>query len=214
MIFERIGFFFFSKVRPLFTFLMISSPLLCTGLYVVQKRLERNELQTQYETTLLKTYKSLNKRADQHRFLSRYAEAEPYFIDQHIESLPLLQEEIDWLQTYEHHPALAETKLAKQRLAYLSKEKNKISFIEEEIKKSALCQETEEKMKKPVEMSEKDLKKLLSLIENIHIGPFEPHPKSPQMIITNFSLKKKTSPFKQETFEVKLDLLKREFKKQ
>ncbi len=214
MIFERIGFFFFSKIRPLFTFLLISFPLLCTDLYVVQKRLYRNALQDQYETTLLKAYKSLNKRADKHRFLSRYSETEPYFIDQHIESLQLLEEEINWLQTYERHPALAETELAKQRLAYLTKGKNKISFTEEEIKKSALCQETEEKMKKTVEMSEQDLKHLLSLIENVRIDSFEPHPKSPQMIITNFYLKKKTSPFKQETFEVKLDLLKREFKKQ
>ena len=213
MIFERIGLIFFSKIRPLFSFLFLTAPLLATGLYVLQKHLSLQEMQMQYETTLLKAQRSMQKRADKNHFLARYSEAEPYFLDQQIESLALLQEEVEWLQTYKNHPALAENQLAEERAAFLTQGKNKISFMEEEIKKSTLCQETREKMKKTVEMSEKDLEKLLSLIENVTIGSNAPPLKSPQMIITNFSLKKKISPFQQEIFEVKLDLLKREFKK-
>lgn len=213
MSFERLGILFFAKIRPPFFFLLLCMPLGLAGLYALQKRLEIKDLRTCYETTLAKAYKSLNKRASKDRFFSRYQEAQSYFIDQQIETLALLQNEIDWLQTYEKHPALAETKLAQQRLAFLTKGKNRICFTEEAVHKSPLCEETEEKMKKPAEMSQEDLKKLLSLIENTPVGSYQPHPKSPQMIITDFSLKKKTSPFKQEIFEVKLDLLKREFKK-
>ncbi|MBX9744904.1 MAG: hypothetical protein K2X08_06825 [Chlamydiales bacterium] len=213
MIFESIGRFFLLMLKPIFLFLIASLPLVLTSIYIVQKRLDLLSLQTQYEATLVKAYKSLNQRAEKERFISRYSETENYFLDHHIESLQLLQDEILWLQAYEHHPALAEKNLAKERLKRLSAGNNQISFLEEGIKKAQLYQETEEKMKKPVEVNETDLKKLLSLIENVEIGPYQPHPKSPQMIITNFSLKRRNSPFKQETFEVKLDLLKREFKK-
>lgn len=213
MIFERMGMFFFSKTRPLFFFIFLSLPLLVSALYLWQKHLELASLHTSYESTLFKAHKSLHKRADKDRFLARYRESENYFIDHHIESMPLLQNEIEWLQAYEKHPALAETKLAQQRLAFLTKGKNRINFTEEAVRKSSQCEETEEKMKKSVEMNQEDLKKILCLIENVPIGSYLPHEKSPQMVITDFSLKKKTSPFKQEIFEVKLDLLKREFKK-
>lgn len=213
MIFETIGRCFLLRLQPIFLFLIVSLPLVLTSIYIAQKRLDLLSLQTQYEATLAKAYKSLNHRAKREKFISRYSETEKYFLDHHIESLPLLQDEILWLQAYEHHPALAEKNLAKGRLKHLSKENNQISFLEEGIKKSQFYQETEEKMKKSVEVNELDLKKILSLIENVQIGPCQPHPKSPQMIITNFSLKRKNSPFKQETFEVKLDLLKREFKR-
>jgi len=212
MIFERLGRFFLSKIKPSFLFLLLSLPLLISGAYALQKRSEANALQALYETALFKAQKSLHKKAKKDRFFARYQSAQSYFIDQHLESVTLLQDEIDWLKAYEKHPALAETKLAQQRLAFLTKGKNRISFAEEAVHRSELCEEVEEKMKKSVEMNEEDLKKILCLIENVSVGSNQPYDKSPQMIITEFSLKKKTSPFKQELFEVKLDLLKREYK--
>lgn len=213
MNFERLGMFFFAKIKPVFFFLFLCLPLIFTGLYTMQKRAEIQDLQAFYETTLVKECKSLHKRADKEKFFSRYKESESYFIDQQIESMPLLQDEIDWLHTYEKHPALADAKLAQQRLAFLAKGRNRICFTEEAVRKSSSCEEVEEKMKRPVEMNQEDLKKLLSLIESEPIGNHQPHLKSPQMILTDFCLKRKTSPFKQEIFEVKLELLKREFKK-
>lgn len=213
MLFERLGILCLSKIKPSFLFLFLSLPLLLAGVYAFQKHLEVKTLESQYETALFKAQKSLHKRAKKERFFARYQDAQSYFIDQHLEPITLLQDEIDWLKAYEKHPALAETKLAQQRLSFLTKGKNRISFTEDAVRKSDLCEEVEEKMKRPVEMNEEDLKKILCLIENVAVGSNQPHDKSPQMIITDFSLKKKTSPFKQEIFEVKLDLLKREFKR-
>ena len=214
MFFERLGILFFSKMRPFFFFLLVSFPVLCTGVYILQKKLEISELNEQYESTLLKSYKALDTRAKKEEFLTRYSQSEPYFLDQHIESMVLLQKEIDWLLAYQNHPALSNNKLVESRLSYLTKGKNRISFTEEATRKSSIYKETEEKMKKPVEMDAEDVKKLLSLLENTTIAEYQPHPKSPQMIITEFSLKKKKSPFDQEVFEVKTNLLKREFIKE
>jgi hypothetical protein len=211
MFFERLGMLFFSKIRPPFFFIWVSLPLLFTGMYILQKRLEIFELNEQYESTLLKAYKVLDTRTKKEEFLARYFQSEPYFLDQYIESMVLLQNEIDWLLSYKNHPALSENKLVESRLSYLTKGKNRISFLEEATRKSNVYKETEEKMKKPVEMDAEDIKKFLSLIENTPIADHQPHPKSPQMIITEFCLKKKKSPFDQEIFEVKTSLLKREF---
>lgn len=212
MLFERFGILCLSKIRPVFLFLLLSLPPLFAGIYAFQKQLEAKTLESQYETTLFKAQKSLHKKAEKERFFARYQDAQSYFIDQHLEGATFLQDEIDWLKAYEKHPALAETKLAQQRLSFLTG-KNRISFAEEATRKGDLCEEVEEKMKRSVQMNEEDLKKILCLIENVKVGSYDPIDKSPQMIITDFSLKKKTSPFKQEIFEVKLNLLKREFKK-
>lgn len=213
MFLERLGQIFFLKMRPLFFYLLVSIPLILTGIYILQIRLEVQSLEDQYESTLLKAYKSLDTRSRKERFLNRYAGSEPYFLDQAIESVVLLAKEIDLLKSYQNHPAIADKNLIENRLAYLTEGKNRISFIEESIRTGSLYKETDEKMKKAVEMDEADVKKILSIIENVPIGPFEPNTKSPQLIISNFHLKKKKSPLNQQNFEVKLDLLKREFTK-
>ena len=210
MFLENLGRLFFSKIRPFFFFILVSLPLLLTGIYTLGKRLEMSNLEDLFESTLVKASKSLNKRSSKEHFFARYSNPLPYFLDQNIESLVLLQNEIDLLSTYRKHPAISEKELIEARISYLTS-KNRISFMEESIRSTNLCKESEEKMKKSVEMDEKDLKKILSLIENVPIGPFEPHPKSPQLIITDLILKKKKVPFDQEIFEVKIDLLKREF---
>ncbi len=210
MLLENLGKFFISRMRPPFFFLLTLLPLFITTFHILGKQREMNDLENRYETTLLKAHHSLEKRHEKERFLARHCASDPYFLDQHIESFHLLQEEVDWLKSCQKHPALPDKRLITERLTHLL-EKNKISFIEEEIRTGKGYKETDEKMRKGVEMDESDIKRLLSLVEDLPIGPFAPLSKSPQLIITDFQIRKKSAPLNRETHEVKINLLKREF---
>ncbi|MBS0624657.1 MAG: hypothetical protein JSS32_01235 [Verrucomicrobia bacterium] len=213
MFLESLGKIFFLKMRPVFFFILVSSPLLITGIFILQKRFEIASFENLYESTLIKAYKSLDFRSRKEQFLTRYSSPEPYFLNQTIETLPLLQNEIKFLKEHRKHPAVTDKDQIENRLAYLTG-KNKISFVEESIRSNSLYKETDEIMKRAVEMNEEDVKKVLALIENVQIGPYEPSSKSPQLIISNLTLKRKKNASIQHTFDIKLDLLKREFNKQ
>jgi tellurite resistance-related uncharacterized protein len=88
-----------------------------------------------------------------------------------------------------------------------------LSFTEEAISTSSCMRETEEKQRHSVEIEEDDLKKLLSLVEDVSIEPFCPAENAPQMIITDFHLQKKDTPVKTQILEIEMKLLTREFSK-
>ena len=108
------------------------------------------------------------------------------------------------------HPALADKRSTEARLQFLDSEDNRLTFIEEEIRSSSTMKETEERQRHTVQMDEEDLKKLLSLIEEVSIDSFSPAENSPQIIVTDFQLEKKESPIKTKVFEIEMKLLKRE----
>ena len=98
----------------------------------------------------------------------------------------------------------------KERLGFLKEGKNKLLFVEEGIERSGSLQEVEEKCKYPVEMNEEDLKKLLSVVEEVKIGSNLPPDNAPQLIIKNFELLKKPTLGSEDVFEVHLSIIKRE----
>jgi hypothetical protein len=71
--------------------------------------------------------------------------------------------------------------------------------------------ETLEKQKMPIELDEEDLKNLLALIEETPFHLALPKMNRPQLIISDFSLTKKNAPLQNEVFELRMDILKREF---
>ncbi len=211
MFFERWGRLLFSRIRPPFFFALVVFPLFAAALFLFSEYTQLEELQGRFAKAARKEQAASERKARKERFLSRYSHANPYFLDQQIESFPLLQAKRQRLKSLLHHPAFPQPQAIQQRLEFL--EQNRLAFSEENIRTSPQMKEVDEKQRHSAQMDDNDLKKILSLIEDVPIGPYVPSEDSPQLIIKDFRLKKQKTPLQTEVFEVEMDLLKREFTK-
>lgn len=85
-----------------------------------------------------------------------------------------------------------------------------LQFSEDQPRTSDTLEESEVKQKQPVYMNEEELRKTLSLIENVRIGINAPEESAPYLLIKSFDLAKKMQKANEEAFEVSLELIKRE----
>lgn len=87
---------------------------------------------------------------------------------------------------------------------------NRFQFLEENPKFSDQLEEAEVKLKQPVMLNEEELKKVLSLIEDVRIGAFLPEEHAPQLTVKNFELTKQLNQGDEEVFEVAMQIIKRQ----
>jgi hypothetical protein len=206
-IFDRFGHFFFEKNRAWLFFCLLSAPFFLTLALLAPRFFMLRELEQTFDAAALRGRSALEKRMEKERFLRRYSDFEPYFIDQQLESLPLLQRELAELQIKKNHPACSDYGSVCRRIEWLQGPENRLAFAEENIRSSQRIKETEERLLHPVEVDVDDLERLLSLIEGAPIGQYTPHPRSPQLLIEDFILSKKDRAI----YELNLTLIKREF---
>ena len=211
MFLERLGKFCFSQMRPSFFFFLLLIPIFFAAGYLMVQNARLAEAEERFSGACRKGRIALERKEKKERFLKRYSNADPYFIDQRIESLSFLEKERKELAALLEHPALADKHSTEARLRFLSSDENRLAFTEEAIRTSSLLKETEEKQRHPVQMDEEDVKRLLSLLEDLSIDSFSPLGNSPQIIITDFLLEKKETPLKTKVLEVNTKLLKREW---
>ena len=211
MFLEQCGQFFFSRMRPSFFFAFCLFPLFMAAILLFMEHGQLQDLEMRFANAAHKEKLSVARRGRKDRFLQRYGHADPYFLDQKIESFALLQKEAKKLESLLNHPAFPESLSLKERLAFLKE--NRFSFAEENIRVSTQIKEVEEKQRHPVQMDESDLKNILSLIEDVPIESSLPSKNSPQIVIKDFRLKKQETSLQTPVFEVEMDLIKREFTK-
>lgn len=211
LILEHLGRCFFSKMRPFFFFVLLAFPLLAAAVFLFMEHNRIQEIEERFTTASAKGKAAFERKAKKERFLRRHANADPYFLDQKIESLLFLQNEKQQIESLLRHPALPHKQSLQDRYSFLTDGSNRLSFAEENIQTSGRIKETEEKIQYPVQVDENDLQKLLTLIEDIPVGSYLPSDGAPQLIIRDFRLKKIKTPLESEIFEIELDLLKREF---
>lgn len=158
-------------------------------------------------------YNRISRKKDlfknEEKLLHQISQSDPNYLENSIESIPLLETEKQKWQIFSSH--LETNKAIRNRMQFLEEGKNQLSFSEGEIRKSELFQEIEEKLQKPVELNEDDLKKLLCNIEGVRIHPYFPKEHAPQFIIKLFDLTKKSIPeTKEKIFTLNLQLIQRE----
>lgn len=199
----------FAQCHPLLLYAAICSPLVlaCTALWVQNNELR--ELERNFQEAKKKEQFVLMQQAQRDRFLERYSHCNPYFINKHIESLPLLQREKTKLQTALNSPFLFQQNPLHKRWEQILE--NQISFAETDIRTMEKVKEVDEHLRQSVQVDEEDLKKLLCLIEDCPIGTHTPLLHCPQMIIKKLHIKKRLTSVETETFDLEMDLLKREF---
>lgn len=209
MFLEKCGQLFFLRMRPLFFFALTIFPLIFVSIILAKQSNDLQELETRFAKAARKERLALERKARKEKFLRRYSNPNPYFLDQQIESVLLLQNERQKLLSLLHHPAFPESPAIRDRLHFL--EENRLMFTEGKIEVSSQMKEVEEKQRHPVQMDENDLKHILSLIEDVSIDSFSPSAGSPQLLVKELHFKKQRTPLHTEVFEVEMDLLKREF---
>ncbi len=205
--FESLGRFFFEKNRVWLFLLILFTPFVLATLLLFSRYFHLREYEAAFDNTALKARSAIEKRERKVRFLQRFANYEPYFVYQNLETLSLLQNELKMLKQMECHPGCSSRGTVLRRIDFLSGSQNRLSFAEENVRSSKRVKETEEKLLQPVEIDSDDLDHLLSLIEGISVAQYEPNLNSPQLLIQDFLLTKKDP----SVYKLNMALLKREF---
>jgi len=159
-----------------------------------------------YETAMIKKKKQANNKA----VISHYRNADRFYIDKYIESIQLLRPETEALEKIARQNNFIENEAVTNRLNVL-KGNNKLVFAEGVVQTFPYFTETPESLVRPVEVDLNDLQNILAKVEGIDIGPYQPGPNPPQLLITDFKIEKKTAGIDNEVFSLNLKLLKREF---
>lgn len=142
---------------------------------------------------------------------NHYQHADHYYIDKHLEGLPLLQKELAGLQKITKSESYTGNTHIEKRLQFLNSE-NKLRFHEGSRTSGENIEEVVEILDQPIEIDGEDLLTILSRIEEKNIGGNRLFSQAPQMIITDFSLQKKQlADSTNETLLLNIKLLKREF---
>lgn len=169
-------------------------------------KLENNILQVQSQAYNQENKQSINMAIKQH-----YADADHFYIDKNLESITLLEPEIESLRNVTTNPNFNDDENIKKRLEALSGPANRLSFAEGVVQSSPVFQEVTETLIHPVEVNINDLRHILCLVEGMAIGNCVPPPNRPQLIVLDFKIDKKSVSEKNEVYLLNLKLLKREF---
>ncbi len=205
---ERLGKFCFSKKKPFLFYLTLIFPILIASFYSFIQYKKMIHFEQLFSTTCKKGKMAIIRKQKKESFIQRHKNANPYFLDEYIESITFSKPEIEELNKIIQHPALFDKKGIEARLDFLTKGANRLKFMEEAIRSNNTIKETEEKQRHPVQMDDEDVKKFLTMIEDIDS---EGTPCHPQFIITDFRLETKQTPLKTNIFEIEMQFLKREF---
>ncbi len=203
----------YSRISPLFFYAFLLLPILGTGAYLFLQYSDLQELEEQCAITMQKEEGAFQKKNRAERFANRYANADPYFLNRHIESLSFLEKEQEDLLLRLNHPAMTKKQTLQERLHFLQNS-NHLLFTESCVRSSSKIKETEEKQRKSVQMNETDIARLCAIVEDIPIKSFVPIPNMPQLLFLDFRMKKIKTPLYSNVYEVETELLKREWVRQ
>lgn len=138
-----------------------------------------------------------------------YDETDRFYIDKHIESINLLEKESDALRKMVNQPYVAEDPRITRRISTLAN--NTPVFSEGMVISYPFFNEIPETLARPIEVDNEDIKKLLARLEGVKIGPYEPGPNRPQLILTDFRFDRKGGQGESDVYSLNFKLIKREF---
>lgn len=190
----------FALLPAALIFILFQSPM------ELRRSLE-NEMNSASQRAMLFEKKQAVNLAVRQQFL----DADHSYIDKYLESLTLLEPEIEALQQVVRGRHLAENETINKRLDLLSGKGNKIAFSEGVVESYPYFQDTTETLTHPVEIDIDDLQKILSTVEGVKIGANEPPAGRPELIILDLKLEKKNVTPNNQAFLLNMKLLKREF---
>ncbi len=193
--------------------------LLIAGLLPVLFAFVNHLSKTSYLNELEQTFERVGMQAlafKQKDFLNAsarqtYADSDHFYIDKHLESLVLRENEIENLTRLIAQANMPDNDLAIKRLEFLTGKSNKLFFSEGIVYATPKYQEVFETLVHPVEVDIEDIQKILAGIEGVPMGGFLPGADRPQLMITEFKLDKKSDASQNEVFLLNVKVLRREY---
>lgn len=151
------------------------------------------------------------KQSTNRAVMDHFRDADHFYIDKYLETLTLLEPEIEALQKIMNHKNFTGDASITSRIDFLNGQGNSLVFTEGVVQSYPLYQETTETLSHPVEVNIEDIRKILSRVEGMKIGPYKPSPNRPQLIVLDFKLDKKKQVNENEVYSLNMKLLKREY---
>jgi hypothetical protein len=105
-----------------FAFLL---PFVIAGSYLLSCHAAQQELEARFADAASKGKKAIERKTRKERFIQRYSNSDPFFLDNQIESLLFLQKELSAVQAMIDHPALSNKGILQERKAFLESETNR-----------------------------------------------------------------------------------------
>lgn len=186
-------------------------PLIAVLVFFSEQRNQASELKSEIVAATERAKKKEQNTAMNRQVMGFYSEADHFYITKYLEPLRFLQEEAEGIQKLLKQETPVDTEALKQRLAQLTGTDNALTFTQGTVHSFPNFQETTETLVQPVEVSETDLAKILSLVEGIPYQQIEIPPNRPHLIITDFQIEKKPRPTGGDSFVLQMKLLKREY---
>jgi hypothetical protein len=126
-------------------------------------------------------------------------------LQKYVERIELLKDEVDFLSKINSQVGYEPVQ---KRLKFLTSGENSIRFVLKNKRKSNVYAESEWILDHIVEVENKDVLQIVSLLEGVKLSNFNPNPLRPQFIIKNFSLQAKEG-MQDEVFYLNLEILQR-----
>lgn len=205
----------FSSIPPkrLFLYLMGAGliPIIFSWFLFTSQLREINELKHHISFLQDMAFVHENKQSSNINVRNHFRDADHFYIDKNLETMTLLEPEIESLKSILNNPNFPDDENIKKRFDTITGNANSIKFVEGVVQSTPTFQEVTETLSHPVEVDVNDIRQILCRIEGVSIGGCTPPPEKPQLIILDFKIDKKTVSEKNEVFSLNLKLLKREF---
>lgn len=134
----------------------------------------------------------------------KYDRVDEFYLEHNLEQLNLLNKERESLLNLTNNQNIIGNEWIDRRSRFISGNSNKIHFTTDTIAPDLGIQDSIKTTCHPVEADSKDLEEILKRVEGEYSS-------KPLLLITDFLLKRKNQNGGNETFELTLTLLKREF---
>lgn len=204
----------FSSIPPkrLLLYIMLAGliPIVIAWFSFSSQLSQTNELQQYIENLQNQAFIREKKQTVNMAVRSHFRDVDHFYIDKHLETLSLLEPEIESLKGMLNNPNFPDDDAIKKRVDNLTNN-NSLVFTEGVVQSTPIFQEVTETLVHPVEANVTDLQRILCRIEGLPLGDCSPPPNRPQLLILDFKIDKKKVSDKNEVFLLNLKLLKREF---
>lgn len=199
--------------KRLMVYLMLAGllPILIVLITFMSKNGSLSELESSLDYVEQTAFLREQRQSGNMSVRNHYRDADRFYIDKNLETLSFLKPEVESLQQVMNNKNFAGDENVKKRLEFLTGTGNNLIFSEGAVQSFPLFQETQETLIHPIEINASDLQNILAKIEGAEMGPYQPSPNRPQMIILDFKMDKKNTGEKNEVFVLNMKLLKREF---
>ncbi|MCH9608509.1 MAG: hypothetical protein S4CHLAM45_10870 [Chlamydiales bacterium] len=180
-------------------------PLLAVGFFHTKEKHQWEEVAAHIKTVTLQGNVKTSRQSLNSLVREKFEQADRHYVER-LEALTFLEQEKSALEALFSSRCFTGNEIAQARYNFLTGNDNRLFFAEKEMEKGDGIRETLEVSTHPIEIDHTDLQTILSLIEKEQLG-------KPQLIITDFYLRKKPKPSGNEIFELSLAFIKREFEK-